>query len=156
MPRIIVAGSGAGSRVLGVNRLRRTLRNLPDNVTLPVKQSIKDGAEEIRFAMLKRVPVKTGALASVIKTKVSRDGLSAKIGFFGKKDMRKAGWRARFVEFGTGPGVFKSGPRKGQSFKGIPAHPFMLPAMREKVGPIERDIDNAVDLALDLASRVRR
>ncbi len=139
--RRIVAGAGAGSRVLGVSRLRRTLRAIPGDITAPVRKVIADGAEEIQFGMLQRVRVRFGFLAEGIRFKVSGDGLSAKIGFFGKKIMRRVGWRAIFIEFGT---------------KNAPAFEFMLPAMRESRDRIIRDIDRAVDRALTRAGRVGR
>lgn len=155
MARTIVAGSGAGSRVIGVGRLRRTLRRLPETVQAPVKARIKDGAQEIEFAMKQRVPVDDGDLAAGINFKVSRDGLSAKIGYIGKRIMQKVGWRALFAEFGWGPGTYKRGKRKGKSFKGAPAQPFMIPAMRAKINTIITDINAAVDNALRKAGRVR-
>lgn len=155
MARRIVAGSGAGSKVLGVGKLRRTLKALPGGLNREVKKTIRDGAEEVRFSMLGRVKVGTGALADGIRAKTSSDGLSAKVGFFGKRVMKKVGWRAHFIEFGTGPGTYKRGKRKGKSFKATPAQPFMVPAMREKAGQIKRDIDRAVGRALERAGRVR-
>ncbi len=139
MARRIVAGAGAGSRVIGVGRLRQTLRRLPATIQAPVKAAIRDGAEEIRAEMLTRVPVRDGNLAAGIGFKVSGDKLSAKIGFFGKRVMRKVGWRAHFTEFGT---------IKAQ------AKPFMVPAMRASRDNIIRDIDRQVDIALAKAGRV--
>lgn len=139
MARRIVAGAGTGSRVLGVGKLRGVLRRLPAAITAPVKKAIAEGAEEIRAEMLTRVPRKDGDLAMGINFKISGDKLSAKIGFFGKRVMRKVGWRAHFSEFGT---VHAS------------AKPFMVPAMRGARDNIIRDIDRQVDIALDKAGRV--
>lgn len=154
MARRIVAGAGAGSRVIGVGRLRGLLKRLPATITAPVKAAIKDGAEEIRAEMLTRVPVRDGDLAAGIGFKISGDKLSAKIGFFGKRVMRKVGWRAKFAEFGYGPGIYKRGPRKGQSFQHVAGRAFMVPAMRASRDNIIRDIDRRVDRALAKAGRV--
>ena len=90
-------------RITGAKSLRRVLRQAPNDVKAELVEAVASSAAEMERGMLARVPRDKGDLASVIKTKPSRDGLSARVGpgVKGKRDMRKAGWRAKFVEFGT-------------------------------------------------------
>ncbi len=97
----------------GVTKLRRTLRRMPEEINEPVKREMKRAAESIGDEARANVPVRTGALRENLLVKVSGDGLSARIGYHRtapgfKRAWKKAGWRARFVEFGTVkvPGVF--------------------------------------------------
>jgi len=102
----------------GVNKLRRTLRRLPSEVTIGIRNSIERGAAAIEADMMINIPKDTGDTAAKISSKVSRDGLTAQIGFIGKKAVEGA-YVARFIEYGT----------KGHgNVPPQPARPFMAPA----------------------------
>ena len=120
----------------GVSKLRRKLRRMPEAVQAPVKRAIAAAAEELRFEMLKRVPVRYGDLAGGIEVKLSRDKLAATVGVGAKttRARREVGWRAKFEEFGT---------------IHTPAHPFVFPALKAMAPSIRKDIDKAVIRGLD-------
>ena len=128
-------------KITGARSLRRVLRRAPDEVATELRGAIKAGADDVQADMLKRVPRRTGALASVIKIKASRDGLSAKVGpgAKGKRDMKKAGRRAHFTEFGT---------------KHHAAQPFVGPALKQNRPGISQAISSAVGKALAKLSRL--
>ena len=108
-----------------VSTLRKKLRRMPDALTAALKQVLAEGAEEIHAEALKRVPVgETGNLARYLKIKIGRDGLSAKVGYFGKKAERAA-FYAVFVEFGT---TFAA----AQPYLG-PAADLVIPRLRKEV-----------------------
>lgn len=104
----------------GVTKLRRTLRRLEPEVTIGVRNVLEKGAAAIEADMLINIPKDTGDTASFIQSKVARDGLTARVGFIDKKN-REAGFKARFIEYGT-----KGSPK--QNVPPQPARPFMAPA----------------------------
>ena len=114
----------------GVNKLRRTLRRLEPEATAGIKQVILRGSQAIEADMMINVPKDTGVTASHISYKISRDGLTAQIGFVGKRDVEQ-GFVARFIEYGTKG--YKSIPPQ-------PARPFMSPAFDANKGWISKDI----------------
>jgi HK97 gp10 family phage protein len=89
--------------IRGVPSLRRVLRQAPAEMSAELKTAVALSLTEVEIEMLSRVPRRTGELASVIKTRTQRDGLSGRVGpgAGGRRDQRKAGWRAKFQEFGT-------------------------------------------------------
>jgi len=98
-----MAGRRSGARITGSRTLRRTLARSPDAVKAEAVTAVGTTATTVEASMLAKVPRASGDLASVIKTKFSRDKLEAKVGpgIKGKRDQRKAGWRAHYQEFGT-------------------------------------------------------
>ena len=122
-------------RLTGVNSLRRVLRRAPEDMKGELVGAVASGESALLADMLASVPRDSGDLASVIKAKRSRDGMSTKVGpgARGKRDQRKAGWRAKFVEFGT----------VNQA-----AQPFVFPAARRHRGTIRDAMAAAVSAAL--------
>ena len=90
-------------KITGVNSLRRVLRQAPEEMKSPLQQAVLDSLADVESTMLSNVPRDSGDLASVIKSKPQRDKMSGIVGpgVRGKRDMKKAGWRAKFIEFGT-------------------------------------------------------
>ena len=134
--------AGARSRqragIKGVNGLRRTLRRAPDAVRDALRESITKGAQEIHAEALKMVAVGyTGTLGRELSYKVSRDGLTAKIGYLGKKAQRKA-FYAPFLEFGT---------------RHSPAQPYMGPAAAMVIPKLVPEIAREVNKALARLAR---
>lgn len=130
------------SKVLGAQSLRRKLKRLPDHIKKPVQQAIVEGADILHRDMAAGAPVETGALRDSIRTRISSDKLGARVGFFekgGKREWKKAGWRAHFVEFGT---------------RQRPATPFIQPAAFRTFPLILKNIKAAVNRALEKASEL--
>lgn len=128
--------------VQGLTRLRRKLRRMPDELTKPIKEEIEQAAQEIHFEALSRIPVRSGDLAQALTWRTGRDGLSARVGFWKKgnvKRWRLAGWRGHFVEFGT---------------VNAPAKPFLQPAWDIVLPRFRRRLDAKIDTALRRVSNM--
>ena len=116
-----------------VSRLRRKLRRMPDAVLEALRQVLAEGAQEIHAEALKRVPLgEKHNLARYLKVKIGRDGLSAKVGYFGKK-ATKAAFYAVFVEFGT---TFAA------------PHPYMTPAADLVIPTLRKDVERELNKVL--------
>ncbi len=128
MSRRVVPIKGAAS-------LRRVLRQAPAEMSQELRTAIAEGAETVEAEMRARVPVRTGKLEASISTKMSRDGMAARVGpgVAGKRAMRSGGWKARFAEFGT---------------KHHAAQPFVFPAWRAKEPEIRERIRKGAKAAL--------
>lgn len=104
----------------GVSKLRRTLRRIEPESREGIAKAVKKGAEAIEADMMIGIPKDTGDTAALISHKIARDGLTARVGFIGKRASEQ-GYVARFIEYGT----------KGYPKRNIPpqsARPFMGPA----------------------------
>jgi HK97 gp10 family phage protein len=100
------------------------MRRLPDDIVQPVKDAIAARGQAVFDAARVRIPVRTGELRDSLGIKSANGGMASLVGF-GSKEWpalwRKAGWRAKFIEFGT----------KGSAAHHIPPHPaqpFLRPA----------------------------
>lgn len=125
-----------------VTRLRRKLRRMPDEVVKPIRDEIEDAAQEIHYEALSRIPVRTGDLAQALTWRTGRDGLSARIGFWKKGNLKRwrlGGWRGHFVEFGT---------------VNMPAKPFLQPAWDSVIPRFKVDLDRKIDAALRRVSNM--
>lgn len=133
----------AKSRVYGQSKLRRQLRRFPDAVTEELQTEIEYSAEELRATMEQLAPKDEGQLAEAAQKVVSRDGLSAKIGYGNvagfKRAWKRGGFKAIWQEFGT---------------VNHPAQPFVRPAYRMKLRGILDRIDGAVNRVLHKASNL--
>ena len=90
----------------------------------------------MHFDMLSTIPKDSGETAQHLSYKVSRDGLTARIGFIGKKDV-EAGYVARFIEYGT-----KGYPKR--NIPAQPARPFMAPAFDKSKGRVAKEISDEI------------
>lgn len=132
-------------RVQGVSKLRRLLRKMPDDMTREVKNAVRDSANKLERDMAREAPVDDGDLRDALKSNVSRDGLSARVGYWKKgnlRNWRKAGWRAAFTIFGT----------RGAPEQNIPAQTgnnFVGRVAKRQETEIKNRINKAVDSALD-------
>lgn len=100
--------------------LRTRLRMAGEEITAGIREEMESFGAAVLTDMRSNVRRDTGQAADQLAMKVSRDGLSVKIGVIGLRASRKA-WYLKFQEFGT---------RK------TPASPFMVPAFernRERV-----------------------
>ena len=128
--------------IKGMGQLRRTLNKLPKDIQKLVEVALKKSAEDIFDDAQSLVPKNRGLLAKNMHINRGSRGLSFEIGYWKKGNIRrwkKAGWRAKFIEFGT---------------RFIRAEPFMGPAWRKNENKVIKRIDDAVDEALKRASNL--
>lgn len=103
-------------------RFRRLMQRLPDAMTDPLARVIAESAQAVWADTVSRIPVDTGALRDSVGIRTTPT--SAEVGFSSKrfrKEWKRAGWRAKFIELGT----------KGSAARNIPpmgARPFLRPA----------------------------
>jgi HK97 gp10 family phage protein len=103
-------------------RFRRLMQRLPGEITDTISQAIADSTEAVWADAVTRVPVDTGDLQNSIGKRVT--ATSGEVGFDPKKfrrEWKRAGWRAVFVEKGT-----KGSPRR--NIPPQPARPFLRAA----------------------------
>lgn len=125
------------SRLVGVNRVRRTLRRIPEDARSGIRSALAAGADLMLNTAQSLVPVDSGLLRSQLRVQISRDGLGARIGLIGKRANRKA-YYGRFIEDGT---VKK------------PARPFLAPAFELHKGEVIEAVSKAMADTLEKASR---
>jgi len=169
------------SRIKGVNRLRRTLRRAPDEISDGVVEVVRNGAEAVRLDAVTRVPVDEGDLRRSIDVKYGRDGLTAVVGpgasaaeLAARKNKRAGGVRSAFGAarradvrlskakseelFQYFKGVWIEFGTKGVPSRNIPpqpARPFMRPAMDVNRRYFTEESRRAIRRALDQLSTGR-
>lgn len=123
------------------------MKDVAPQVTRRVKQEITQGADDILEEMVSLVPKRTGSLANALTAKVSRDGLTARVGL-----LSRAAFRDHFywlyVENGT----------KGAAELNIPpqpAQPFMRPAFDFHAPIIYERLSRATLGALRLSGGIK-
>lgn len=133
------------------SRLRQKLRRFPVVLTENIRTAMTQSGYELSGQIAANAPKKTGVLAENVRFLVSGDGLSVRVGYgetthneageltgsFFKREWKKAGWRAVFIEYGT---------------RYIAARPFVRPAYRAMLPAILKRIDAAVNATLERAS----
>jgi HK97 gp10 family phage protein len=125
-------------------KLSRLLRRAPDDVRLPVKEALADATQIVFSAAKQNAPVDEGDLRDQLQARLSRSGLSSQIGYL-TKTARKKAFHAPFVHEGT----------KGAPEKKIPPmqrNPYMTNALEANKERVIKEIDTAVDAALDKLS----
>lgn len=131
----------ARSRVQNDSRLRRKLRRFPDELRAEVAIPMKLSAEELADAITANAPKDSGDMAEAASYRVSRDGLSAQIGYSKRAGFKRAwkrgGFKALWQEYGT---------------RHHPAHKFVRPAYAQLLSTILDRIDRAVSRMLARAS----
>lgn len=150
------------SRVTLDRRLNALLSRLPAVATEQLKGTIATSGNELYDAMMRRVPRgKTGRLAASIGLKFDKNGLVAQVGFSRQVFPRQWKARGRFahlIEFGTkgtsgGGRISKKTGKPLRAHAATPAQPFIFPALIEKGPEIIELHKDAVEGALELASR---
>lgn len=118
------------SKVTGGAKLRKQLRLLPLHVTDEIKRVVRDGGDAILADALAFAPAPgrnkyaTGTLRKKLQARVSKDGLSARVGSWGKRRAR----HIHLVEFGTAPHTITMPDGSVRHHPGQAAQPFLLPA----------------------------
>ncbi len=150
-----VGGWGDKSRISGAAKLRRFLRKLPGDLRQPVQDAIHDGAVMIYDDAMVNIPAPgahryaTGELKRKFRVRITKDGLNAKIGSYGKRRAR----HIHFVEFGTA--AAEGTDENGKPFRhaATPAMPFMYPAYKANRAFVLRLIRTAVREAIARAAK---
>ena len=147
------------SKMSGDKRLRRTLRRIEPQTGHEVGDAVERTARDIEANALMFVPVDEGDLARSIFAKRGRDGLTYVIGP-GAKSVNISKNPFQRAALGIKSGTQRD--RYFQFFKGWwielgtsrqPARPFMQPAFDLAKRRGLRDIQRAIGVALDKASR---
>ncbi|WP_086809811.1 HK97-gp10 family putative phage morphogenesis protein [Streptomyces reticuliscabiei] len=95
-------------RITGLDRLRKRLADLPDEVEAALVKAVKESAEAVRDEVRRTAPVATGNLRESVDIRYREGGLVADVGWFDQADSY-----ATYVEYGT---------------RGRPAQPSLRPA----------------------------
>jgi hypothetical protein len=124
------------------SQLRRKLRRLlPDSIRDEIRVVMNSSADQLLEAMRANAPKDEGDMAEQAHKVVSRDGLSAKIGYGNqagfRRQWKRGGFKALWQEYGT-------------RFHG--ANAFIRPAFRQQLRSILDNIDAAVIRALRKAT----
>jgi len=159
---------GRRSRLSGDFRLRKTLRNIHQNIDNELRPAMQKAADTVLATMQELVRKDTGEGAAALTAFVSKSGLDAQIGLRGKKANRRF-FYLRFLEYGTK--AYTEGKRSGGRSKRVtnksdgsnffgkypdiparPAHPWLRPAYDVNREFILADIRAAVNNTLRRAS----
>lgn len=144
------------SKVTGGKSLQAALRKLPIDIKAGVAQAVAQAGTAI-FADAKAAapgpehPYATGELKRKLRLQISRNGLRARVGSWGKRRAR----HIHLVEFGTA--ASEGTDKDGKHFKhaATPAMPFLFPAYRRHRDSSVKLIRAAVRDALARAARQR-
>lgn len=154
-----------------LTRARIKLRRILTETNNNVKPAMRDSANLLHKEMVRRVPKDTGNLAQTITAYVAKNGLRAEVGFRGKKG-RRAGFYARFVEFGTkghkvepkklqmrsGAQVLSDGSQvygRSANIPALPPRPFMAPTWDTKKPDVVSRVAKAINDAVKSAQVAR-
>lgn len=118
-----------------VSKLRRTLRRFPEETRTDLRAAFDEGSRDLLNEIQSRAPVDDGRLRDAAHRQVSRDGLSAVVGYSKnrsgfKRKWLKGGFEALWQEFGA---------------KQHAAQPFIQPAFRARLHGLLDRIDAAVN-----------
>ena len=131
----------ARRRVYNESRLRKKLRRFPEVLRSDLRMVMTMNGVLLAQEIEKRAPKESGIMAGKVRSVVSRDGLSVRIGYSReprfKQAWKKGGFVALFQEYGT---------------RYHAAQPFIGPAFRAKLMDALRRIDSAVNRTLKRAS----
>lgn len=148
------------TRILGLDRLRRKLREIPKQAQVEIAKAMEEGAEEIVAMARSLVAVDEGTLRDSIgwtwgeapqgsivlgrvKGRRGRSSSNMRITIFaGNREAFYARWR----EFGTAPHV-NAGLYPGTQHPGTPARPFFFVAYRANRKRVRGRVSRAVGKA---------
>jgi hypothetical protein len=148
-----------------VNRVRKLLRRMPDEIRAGVVKEVRHAAETILEQQRRDAPHQS--IARNLETRYSNRGLVARIGLVTKRAARH-GFLARIFEFGAKPHQIKVHPvatsegyrrslaiapdgrflGKVVQHKGMKARPFMFIAFRAKRAEFRERFRKAIGEAL--------
>lgn len=145
------------SKVIGLDRLKRKMRKLPEAVEAEIRPVMQQSAHEIVDFAKGLVPVESGTLresigwtwgdapeGAMVLGQVQRGGAgNMVITIYAGND---EAFYARFVEFGTAPHL-NGGRFAGSDNPGTSAQPFFYPAYRAKRRLVRGRVSRAVNKA---------
>lgn len=121
------------SKVQGAPQLMRTLRSLPDIVNVEVADAVSDSVFAVFQDAVRLMPkpgsghpYSSGTLLARFKVKFSRNGLSGRVGSWGKDRAH----HIALVEYGVHPHDITMPDGGVIHHPGAPAQPFLVPAYR--------------------------
>lgn len=128
-------------RVSGDSKLRRQLRRWPEEVRREIRVVMNYAGGALADEIKARAPKDEGDMSEQAMYRVSRDGLSAQIGYSKRTGFKRAwkrgGFKALWQEYGT---------------RHHGAQPFVGPSFRARLGEILNWIDTAVNRTIRRAS----
>lgn len=143
------------STVRGGAKLRRRLRRMPTVITAAVTSVIAQAAAQVHADAQTAIPAPgthpyaTGELKRKFRLFVSKDGLQARIGSWGKRRSR----HIHLVEFGAARHDIRMPDGRVIAHPGAPAQPFLLPAWQKVRAGFRIELRKAVGRALAAESR---
>lgn len=146
----------AKSTVSGGRSLRAALRKLPIDIKAGVAQAVAQAgaaiyADALAAAPGAEHPYATGELKRKLRLQISRNGLQARVGSWGKRRAR----HIHLVEFGAAPHDIPMPDGGMIHHPGAPAQPFLFPAYRRHRASSVKLIRAAVRDALARAASQR-
>lgn len=145
------------TKILGLDRLKRKLRQFPQAVEAEIKAAMETSANEIVALAKSLAPTDSGDLRNSIAWTYGEAPKGAIV--LGKVKARKAGnikitvyaggpdaYYARFIEFGTAPHI-NGGRFAGSANPGTAAQPFFYPAYRASRKRAKSRVTRAVNKA---------
>jgi hypothetical protein len=143
------------SSVRGAAKLKRTLRRLPAAIRSGVAGVIAEAAAEVHARALAAMPAPgshpyaSGELRRKFRLFVSKDGLTARVGSWGRRRAR----HIHLVEFGASPHAIPRPDGSTVQHPGAPAQPFLLPAWTTVRHRFRVELRHAIGRALTRESR---
>lgn len=144
------------SKVTGGKWLQAALRKLPIDIKAGVAQAVAQAgaviyADALAAAPGPEHPYATGELKRKLRLQISRNGLRARVGSWGKRRAR----HIHLVEFGAAAHDIPMPDGGVIHHPGAPAQPFLFPAYRRHRDSSVKLIRTAVRDALARAARQR-
>lgn len=140
--------------ITGGAKLRRLLRQLPEVIKAEVKDAVAEAAQDIFRDAAAHIPepgahpYATGELKKKFTVRISRDGLQARVGSWGRRRAR----HIHLVEFGAAPHDIPMPDGTVIHHPGARAQPFLFPAYKANRARSIRRIRAAVRAALEKAT----
>ncbi|WP_434619198.1 HK97-gp10 family putative phage morphogenesis protein [Azospirillum sp. B2RO_4] len=141
------------SKITGGRSLQAALRKLPIDIKTGVAQAVAQAgaviyADALAAAPGPEHPYATGELKRKLRLMISRNGLQARVGSWGKRRAR----HIHLVEFGAAPHDIRMSDGGVIHHPGAPAQPFLFPAYRRHRAQSVKLIRAAVNEALSRAA----
>lgn len=142
------------SKITGGRSLQAALRKLPIDIKAGVAQAVAHSgtavfADAVAAAPGPEHPYASGELKRKLRLQISRNGLRARVGSWGKRRAR----HIHLVEFGAAPHDIPMPDGGVIHHPGAPAQPFLFPAYRRHRDSSVKLIRSAVRDALARAAK---
>lgn len=142
-----VGGDVLARKFVDLSQLMKAIKEMPKESQKEIKKAVKDSALMVERDAKINAPVDTGTLRNSISHRIieSDDTIVAEVGASVKY--------GKFQEYGTGQrgksgGIPTPSDYEYGSSKGIPAQPFLGPALAKNKAAIQKKIERAIKDAL--------